>query len=75
MPIYEYECEICGSRFERMERTFGGSDAECPQGHRPVRRLFAPPRIIFRGPGFYSTDHGGKSTEASSEEQERKSGD
>ena len=55
MPIYEYECCVCGTHFERLQR-FGQEEAVCPHGHRDVRRLFSPPAIIFNGSGFYVTD-------------------
>jgi putative FmdB family regulatory protein len=28
MPIYEYRCEDCGTKFEKLVR--GGVEAECP---------------------------------------------
>ncbi|MDH7486997.1 MAG: zinc ribbon domain-containing protein [Anaerolineae bacterium] len=56
MPIYEYECAVCGLRFERLQRGDAPAPA-CPAGHRVVRRRFSPPGIIFRGGGFYVTDN------------------
>ena len=57
MPIYEYECEKCACRFELRKRfdEDGGSPC-CPQCQGKVRRLFSPPAILFKGPGFYVTD-------------------
>jgi putative FmdB family regulatory protein len=58
MPIYEYECLECGIRFEKLQR-FGDPDPDaCPKGHRGVHRLLSQPAIIFKGSGFYVTDHG-----------------
>jgi putative FmdB family regulatory protein len=57
MPIYEYECEKCGRRFE-LKRRFdedAGSPC-CPQCRGKVRRLFSPSVILFKGSGFYVTD-------------------
>ena len=32
MPIYEYKCEQCGSRYEQMRRmTDADRDLECPE--------------------------------------------
>ena len=56
MPLYEYECTICGTRFESMHQT-GASAPACPIGHEAVRRCFCPPAIVFRGSGFYATDN------------------
>jgi putative FmdB family regulatory protein len=58
MPIYEYECTVCGERFERLQSRNSASP-RCPSGHRTVRRRFFPPRIVFRGAGFYCTDNRG----------------
>jgi putative FmdB family regulatory protein len=55
MPIYEYECAVCGTRFERLQQA-DTTLPRCPSGHEGVRRCFCPPRIIFRGSGFYATD-------------------
>ena len=39
MPIYEYVCSDCGSKFELL-RSLSQADkeAECPQCRRPARR-------------------------------------
>ena len=55
MPVYEYECDVCGTRFE-IHRHFGEPHpTTCPAGHEGIHRVFAPPTIIFRGSGFYVT--------------------
>jgi putative FmdB family regulatory protein len=30
MPIYEYKCEDCGTKFEKLVRSSGGAELECP---------------------------------------------
>ena len=57
MPLYEYECLDCGLRFERLERFNDPHPVQCPRGHSNVRRVFSPPAIVFKGPGFYVTDN------------------
>jgi len=57
MPIYVFECTTCGSRFERAQHMTDQSMPACPQGHGAVRRVFTLPTVIFKGAGFYSTDH------------------
>lgn len=57
MPVYEYECPTCGSTFERTQRFTDAPVQQCPSGHTGVRRVFAPAGIIFKGSGFYVTDH------------------
>lgn len=81
MPVYEYECDICGMRFE-LQRHFGDPHpTRCPDGHTGVHRIFAPPTVIFKGSGFYVTDNGrngllsrspGKDTESDKQGSESK---
>lgn len=56
MPIYEYECPVCGARFERQQRFSDPPLETCPEGHPGVRRVFAPAGIIFKGEGWYITE-------------------
>lgn len=61
MPLYEYECDACGRRFELI-RKFSDPPVEvctvCGKG--PVRRLFSSPAIQFKGSGWYITDYSQK---------------
>ena len=59
MPIYEYECPKCSSRFEQRRSFTDESPAKCPKCKRESRRVFSPVPIIFKGSGFYVTDHKG----------------
>jgi putative FmdB family regulatory protein len=58
MPIYEYECCECGTHFEKMQRIGDPEPVVCPLGHKRIRRRLSQPAIIFKGSGFYATDHG-----------------
>jgi len=59
MPTYEYECDACGATFERFQGITEKPIRRCPQCHRAkVRRLIgAGGGLLFRGSGFYITDH------------------
>ena len=72
MPLYEYECEACGKRFEKIMK-FSDPPLEVCQhcGKGPIRKLFSSPAIQFKGSGFYITDYkksggGGDSSKSSS---------
>lgn len=67
MPIYEYECESCGHRFDVMQRISAEPVKACERCGRRVHRLFSPPAIIFKGSGFYCTDYGRSSSRPSGE--------
>ena len=62
MPIYEYECEQCGVRFERLQRMSDDALTECPECCGHVHRVMQPVGVIFKGSGFYVTDNRGKSS-------------
>ena len=63
MPLYEFECEACRKRFERIQRFSDPTPDECPNcGKGPVKKLFSSPAIQFKGSGFYITDYAKKSS-------------
>jgi putative FmdB family regulatory protein len=64
MPLYEYECQECGLRFERRQSFSDPRVKECPECCGPVIRLIQPAGIIFKGSGFYVTDNRKKSPTA-----------
>ena len=57
MPLYEYECEACGKRFERLQHFADDPVKICPDCSGPVHRLIQPVAITFKGKGFYVTDN------------------
>lgn len=58
MPTYEYECNSCGHRFERFQPITANPVCGCPRCKRTAKRLIsAGAGVLFKGSGFYSTDH------------------
>ncbi|TKJ31336.1 MAG: FmdB family transcriptional regulator [Chloroflexi bacterium B3_Chlor] len=57
MPIYEYECQTCRHRFERLQHFSDEPVKVCPDCGAPVQRVIQPVGVIFRGSGFYVTDN------------------
>jgi putative FmdB family regulatory protein len=57
MPIYLYECDSCGVRFERLQRMSDDPLTECPECDGQVHRVIQPVGVIFKGSGFYITDN------------------
>lgn len=42
MPLYEYRCMVCDTRFEaRREMASAGDPAPCPEGHADTKRLLS----------------------------------
>jgi putative FmdB family regulatory protein len=61
MPIYEYECEACGNRFELIQRLSDDPVVVCPKCGQPkVHKLMSSPAIQFKGSGFYINDYAKK---------------
>jgi putative FmdB family regulatory protein len=66
MPVYEFQCEICGEVFEKVSSINGSlPEVTCPQGHSQVHRVYSAPTIIFRGSGFYVNDSRSKASKPS----------
>lgn len=57
MPIYDYECEKCGYRFERRQNFDADPDGTCPRCEGRARRRFHSVAVIYKGSGFYTTDY------------------
>ena len=63
MPLYEYQCEACGSRFEKIQKFSDPPIEVCVKcGKGPVRKLISSPAIQFKGTGWYITDYAKKSS-------------
>jgi putative FmdB family regulatory protein len=60
MPLYEYECESCAHRFERIQRFSDPPLETCPKCGGRVRKLLSSPAIQFKGSGWYITDYAKK---------------
>ena len=56
MPTYEYACQSCGSHIEVFQRFNDEPLRECGVCGGPLRKVFHPAGILFKGSGFYATD-------------------
>jgi putative FmdB family regulatory protein len=58
MPVYTYRCENCGVQFERHQSFTDTPLKTCPECRKKaLKKVITPTKIIFKGSGFYSTDH------------------
>jgi putative FmdB family regulatory protein len=57
MPLYEYECDACGHRFEKIQKFSDPLEDTCPKCGSHVHKLMSSPAIQFKGSGFYITDY------------------
>ena len=60
MPTYEYECTACGQHVEVFQRISEEPLATCGACGGPLRKVFHPAGIVFKGSGFYATDNRSK---------------
>ena len=89
MPVYEYRCRNCNHQFEIQQAFSDDALTVCPECEGPLRKVFAPVGITFKGSGFYKNDSrsstssttpagdssGGSSSSASGESSSSGSGD
>ncbi|HET8852061.1 MAG TPA: FmdB family zinc ribbon protein [Ktedonobacteraceae bacterium] len=57
MPTYEYLCQTCNHRFETWQKMTDEPLTICDECGGHIRRVIFPPGIVFKGTGFYKTDH------------------
>jgi putative FmdB family regulatory protein len=81
MPIYTYRCTSCGIQFDKQQKFSDQSLTRCPEcSKKTLQKVFQPVGIVFKGSGFYSTDHrshsgGGRPSKSSSSESEKSTPD
>ena len=58
MPIYTYRCENCGVQFDQTQKFSDPTLTKCPEcGKKTLQKVYQPVGIVFKGSGFYATDH------------------
>ncbi len=73
MPLYEYQCDACGHRFEHIQKFSDPLLSVCPQCGDAIRKLVSSPAIQFKGTGWYVTDYAKKGTDTAAPEAEKSS--
>lgn len=58
MPVYTYRCESCGVQFDHHQKFTDTPLSYCPEcNKKSLKKVIAPVGIVFKGSGFYATDH------------------
>jgi putative FmdB family regulatory protein len=73
MPIYTYECEECGVRFDARQKFSDDPITECPECGGHTHRVPQPVGIVFKGSGWYVKDSQGKNSLAVSSKKDGES--
>ena len=72
MPIYIYQCENCGVQFEKQQSFSDNPLTRCPEcGKKTLKKVYQPVGIVFKGSGFYATDHHSPSGQISKKADEK----
>jgi len=57
MPIYEYQCEACGHKMEKLQKMSDEPLTDCPECRKPaLRKLISAAGFRLSGAGWYETD-------------------
>tara|TARA_B110000211_G_C13819596_1_gene438624 strand:- start:261 stop:602 length:342 start_codon:yes stop_codon:yes gene_type:complete len=57
MPIYEYQCEACEHKLEKIQKMSDDLLVDCPLCHEPkLKKLVSAAAFRLKGKGWYETD-------------------
>jgi putative FmdB family regulatory protein len=57
MPIYEYQCEACGYKLEKLQKIADEPLVDCPEcSETALRKLVSAAAFRLKGMGWYETD-------------------
>jgi putative FmdB family regulatory protein len=70
MPLYTYHCSNCGVQFDQQQKFTDDSLLKCPEcGKKTLQKVYSPVGVVFKGSGFYATDHRSPSGMTNTEEK------
>ena len=77
MPIYGYQCQVCGHEFELMQKMSDPAPSACPACGKPeVRKQLSAAGFQLKGSGWYATDFkGGDKKAPDTKPTDKKPGD
>ncbi len=57
MPIYEYKCQACGHKFDKLQKISDAPLTDCPNcGKGELVKLISAAGFRLKGTGWYETD-------------------
>jgi putative FmdB family regulatory protein len=74
LPLYEYECQSCHTRFEKIEKLSGPHMKKCTRCKGRVERVVSRTAIQFKGSGWYVTDYARPSSPPAGDSSAKESG-
>ncbi len=75
MPVYTYRCTNCGVQFDKQQSFSDQPLTRCPEcGKKTLKKVYQPVGIVFKGSGFYATDHHSPSGQSAKKEENEEKG-
>lgn len=65
MPIYEYQCSVCGKIEEALQKVSDAPLTTCPHCSGKLNKLISHSTFHLKGSGWYVTDYADKAKTAS----------
>ncbi len=57
MPIYEYQCQACEHKFDKLQKISADPLVDCPECEKPeLKKLVSAAGFRLKGAGWYETD-------------------
>lgn len=57
MPIYDYECQHCAARMEKIQKINDAALVDCPEcGQSSLKKVVTAGNFRLKGDGWYETD-------------------
>ena len=57
MPIYEYQCQACDIKIEKIQKMSDDPLVDCPECTKPsLKKLISAAGFRLKGSGWYETD-------------------
>ena len=76
MPIYEYKCNACDHRLEKLQRMSDDPLKICPECNKDeLTKLVSAAGFRLTGTGWYETDFKNKGGSSDAKSSDKKSGD
>jgi putative FmdB family regulatory protein len=73
VPLYEYQCQKCKHKFEKIQKFSDRPLKKCPECGGPLEKVLHAAGLNFKGAGWYVTDYAGKSGDSGSSPSEKDS--
>ena len=76
MPVYIYRCTNCGVQFDKQQSFIDQPLTRCPEcGKKTLKKVYQPVGIVFKGSGFYATDHHSPSGQSHKKDDRKEGGE